>query len=323
MKLKNIIKENIQTLQEAKFDQPTIAYHGTSSEYLNTILSQGLIPKKNAGWGSGLGGDITKRSLDAIGGVYFTTDLRYAQSATNPSEFYNSLYVIASLQPKSFFEDEDNIITGFERPLREITSGGFGTPNIKEAFRIYYYMLTDHQKKSSLLKAVYLRQPEKIQSLLSQNTRSTDVLEQFILHWSMRVLAYAKKEQRSLEYKLSDELRTMSTVDRSESLNATLDILDEIPDPQTAERLYAKVIEQLTIMLKRLAYAPEQEGKMFRSFRIDSPISYRGNNKIISIVEADPDDKELIVHYGRFPSSVMRDFEMFYPSDEGWEWVKG
>jgi RNA:NAD 2'-phosphotransferase (TPT1/KptA family) len=49
MKLQNIFKDNIESIMEAKFDRPILAFHGTSSRYLDTILSQGLVPQKNDG----------------------------------------------------------------------------------------------------------------------------------------------------------------------------------------------------------------------------------------------------------------------------------
>jgi len=315
MRLKDIIN-----LVEAKIDSPIVALHGTSSEYVSSILSQGLIPQKNTGFGSGLGGDMHRRSMDSVGGVYLTTDVTYARTAAAQvtKEMYNPLFVITSVQPKSFYEDEDNIVGNFERGMKQVTRGGFG-PDLKRVFSTYYDVVHDNDLSSYVSNAILANLSQEQKELLSRNSRAKDLVVEFVEKWTQRVLSHAVTTERGLEYKFGDILRTKG-LDRDRTVDIASDILINLPRQQQAEQEYMRIIEKLTVALKRHAYSPNREGDMFRSFRIDGPIGYRGNNKIIGIVEIDLDDDEFLVHYGNVPGIIKTQLEAIFET-KSWEWL--
>lgn len=112
-------KASINT-DEARTLSPTILmYHGTSSEFLRSILKNGLTPGKFGRWTQeDEDTSENQRSRKSYGGVYFTVNVMTARaSASNlimkkygpwANRKANPLYICAEIQPQSVLPDEDS-----------------------------------------------------------------------------------------------------------------------------------------------------------------------------------------------------------------------
>lgn len=309
MKLKTIIKENIQTIQEARFDQPIMAFHGTRPEYLRTILSQGLVPQKNPGFGSsGGGGDYNSHSLSPVGGVYFTTDYGYAEHAVSTP---NKLIVVASLQPKSFFADEDSVIFNFNKALRK------EVPTARDLVETYYLVNVDNDVSEviGLVREIISSLPNDQREMVKQSTRGFDSIVAVVKTWLTRKIAHLKAsgELRPSAFR---GILSVSNVNPDQIQQLENSIIEDIPRTNSAESDFNSAMETLTIILRKTAM--QNMGDRMHTFRIPMAVGYRGNNKIVGVVEVDADSKELIVHYGTSElKNVKRIFDAF---NQGYSW---
>lgn len=99
-------------LERAKFAKDkVIAYHGTSKKNLESIIKNGLIMNHGE---DGLGsGEYDERgfgySFEPHEGVYFSTTYRFAVNSARNVDHDNPIVIIAQIQMKSSYLDEDDI----------------------------------------------------------------------------------------------------------------------------------------------------------------------------------------------------------------------
>jgi hypothetical protein len=93
--------------------QRVIMYHGTSANNLNSILNNGLVPfPKKRVWDTDTydnDSGFDHPSKASIGGIYLTTNLLTATSASTKAKG-NQLLVVLSIHPYSTVADEDDFL---------------------------------------------------------------------------------------------------------------------------------------------------------------------------------------------------------------------
>lgn len=293
-------------LTEAKFSSPSIMFHGTSSKHLRSILSQGLHDRNlGSGYGSGVSGSAYNRDMTAIGGVYLTASLRVAQSAasSSTSSNENSVIVVTSVQPESGYADEDDI----DILVKEAIGRQMSSMNA-----LMMYAENKYRKKNHA-DILLDRLPMRIGALLDKQPGVDNLMNEMLQAFLARNLAYDLRNPSQAfmshpKYLLADELniRDPEAIDQ-----AFEQLLDDIGSPQEAERRYRKVLERLTIALKRFAYDKGVNVKALSttlsgsSLRVPTGIGFKGNNKIVSIIEVDDASRSFLVHYDRGIASQM------------------
>lgn len=107
----------ITLLEKAKFSKEKMtAYHGTSGDYLHSILKKGLLKNHSPdGLGTGDYSDLGF-TFDPHEGVYATSTPVKAVNFANNIDSSNPLVIVLQVQPKSINLDEDEIfsVLGFE-----------------------------------------------------------------------------------------------------------------------------------------------------------------------------------------------------------------
>lgn len=269
----------INQITEAKFSKPTVAFHGTSSAFLKSILKTGMNPNpKNKKWDTDPNARSDRHSLVSLTGTYWTTNLYTAtKSASNTSEKFggNKLYVIANIQLGSAKSDEDDIMGSFEREyiyaLKQFTNPEYTTyllnlyteypdsyQKAKEIFtKEYHNYITKNQNKPI---------PEKLLSAaFDANTFRKFAYENNLIKYDLEM--YQKNNK-----------------------------IGEIPDKSQAEQTLRNIKEKLTIY-----YREPIKNSFDQKFRITNPITFRGNNRIthiLELVDKDTDGTIFKLKYG-------------------------
>lgn len=288
------------TLHEARFSSPVEMYHGTSSNHLRSILSQGLSPEHSGGYGSDVGGRVNQRDMTAIGGVYLTTSLRTAQSAASSSGG-GDLIVVVSVQPKSGYADEDDIDM--------LISSAIGRQSPKEQLTRYAMMKYQGANYSD---EVISRLPESVVGLLDRQGDKETIVRRVHMAYLARSLSYSLRDSGSFlgnpAYILADVLGIRDDIEETFD-----ELLEDIGTPQEAETAYREVLERLSIMLKRYSYDSDinpmalNSGPLGGSIRMEEGIGFRGNNKITAIIEVDEEARSFDVYYVRQDISPVID----------------
>lgn len=304
------LTEAIQ-INEAKFSEPIIAYHGTKYENLQTILSQGLVASRSgSGWGSSIGGNENQKDKKAVGGVYFTTSPHTAMRATRGEK---KLLVIAQVQPRSSYSDEDDIDMDLERAMKRTVN-----TNSMDIMLTEYLVLRDMpDSQTDKMVDVFVDNLEgRYQDLLSRNTGYNDLIKDYIYTGLQRILAqkFSRIDNPFLSMnRVHGNIRSLYNVDRDDAMAFVKDEVENFMSAPRAEIEHKKVIEDMTIALKRTAYDSNYMDRIStltgRTFRIDEDITYRGANKILAISVMNSMDSIEDVVYGEIPSSAYSQLE--------------
>lgn len=253
---------------------PVIAYHGTLAKHLESILDQGLVAnKEGGGWGSSEGGSARQRSLQALPGVYITTDIVTGLLATSLSPG-RKLLVIINAQPRSAVIDEDPVDVEIEKAITNAVESEGSTAEYYELFI---------QSPRNEIRGLMYDLPEEMTDLLSRNR-------------DMAKIIYS-----AIRYNLERELSYGAHADISDKR-----LRQNIPDPRTAEANYRKVLDRITASLKRLGYENTNQSKNADSLRIRGDVGFSGKNRILCILSYDDfSDNSYRVEYGKVPEKTI------------------
>ena len=244
-----------ELISEAKFSSPIIAYHGSTGDNLSSILSDGLLlDKSGGGWGSSITGSARQRSMNALPGVYLSRKITTAVLASMYHQG-KKLLVILQVQPRSMVIDEDEIANIIEQVITQVVEDEGSTADYYERF-----MKSPREEIRGFMYDV----PAKIQDLLSRNRNM------------------AKIVFKAIRYNLERELSYQGSEEISDS-----NLKNNIPDSQTAEINYRKILDRMTSSLKRLGYGDDQTED---SLRMKGDIKFHGKNRILCILSYDSFD---------------------------------
>lgn len=299
-------------LLEARFSPPIIAFHGSDISNLRSILSQGLSTSRTGyGFGSNIGGSVDKRDMGAVGGIYFSTSIASARRAaqSNPA-----VIVVAQVQPMSSYADEDDIVLDLERAV----NSAYNRLSVGERLGTYTIMkYLSHPFSAKVIDRFLRSLPHSYVELLERQPRGRIIIKEFIIAHLQRIISY-EAQGRDEFWRVGDSfVSSITGMSREETENIGRMAEQDIPSPREAEMEYKEELERMTIALKRTAYDKEinpramKGGIMGSTFRIDDDITYRGNNRIISVVVLHS-DREYDIMYGDLPDSVRKEIEEGY-----------
>lgn len=155
----------LEILQERRIQRTTYMYHGTSSVFLDSILTNGLLP--NPGHKSWVG----FQDLPSLGGVYISADENTAiEAAEAAAEIHGGepIIITISVVTASGTPDEDDVIDRVLKRSYEISKGQYKSiiapeyeivKSFKQNFKISD--VTIHVIKQIISTAVKILQQEK------------------------------------------------------------------------------------------------------------------------------------------------------------------
>lgn len=284
------------------------AYHGTSSDKLSTILSQGLKSSLGGGYGSDIKGDFNNRSKTPIGGVYVTEDLNYARMAGKRMAVQNSANLVLieiEVDSDDIVPDEDMVANRLEAAL------AFNNPtNIFPIFQYWMnlkYLNTDKTEeiKDNIIKSLRTVFSESMQDI------DSNILLNYALHYYERKVSYLNQSNQT---KTMDSIETIAKFGTNqfetndEVKEFTESVINNIPTSVQVEKNYLNQLDIMTRKLKNIIQSSSGRG----NFRIPQDVGFNGSTKILSIVEEQKDDEvKYIIHYGKPSDEMKRGIESF------------
>ncbi len=256
---------------------PIIAYHGTTSKFLPTIVNHGLSPRKEDK--KNVWQDEEQDFLDSLPGVYMTTNVHtaanYAKEAV--SKFGGNPLVFAiQAVPQSAFADEDNLdfttlfqTMVFERDLLRQLIFFYLTENMGEYNKIKYEFAdkAHHRFLSNIPEGK--PKPQINLNLLGQ------IFDLMFLKWGTKL----NRANFSSLVELLFQSGKFNTEQETEMF--VRDKLDDMRH-EYSEATMKQLQDALT---KYYAINTRSKGFMASEFRIDQTIGFSGRNKIVGIAE--------------------------------------
>jgi len=276
-------------LFEAKFSRPSTMFHGTSSVFLRKILKMGLVPSPSERrWGEE-SGNWNSPSLESYPGVYFAEEVHRAFSSSFNTVYKfggNSVIVVASIQQRSGLPDEDSVI-------KYLDSNTLQNDQVVKNLFLSLFTNDPKYKNDSLVYSQYLKWLDNLSYSLEMDLKhSSDATFQLFRAFVARRFSYYK----NIVHYLSPEIE------------------NRIPSKEEAERFFRRVFDVFLIKIKRLAVNRNMD-KSDHTLRVTGPVTYRGQNRILSIyeditIEEDRRIGQVVfkVHYGK----PMTEFERGY-----------
>lgn len=279
----------INQITEAKYAKPVQAFHGTSSTFLKSILKNGMIPNpKKKKWDTDKQATSYRHSRVSLSGSYWTTNpYTMISSANNTKDKFggNPLYIIANIQLGSAKADEDNIVPALEREyiyaLKQFTN-----PEYTNYLLNLFIEYPDSYQKA---KEIFIKEYHNYLTKNPNKPIPEKLLARAFDANTFRKFAY---EYNLIKYDLE--------------LYQKYNKIKELPTKSEAEQYLNKIKEQIT------SYYTETVNDTFnQTFRVTTPITYRGNNRITHIIEnlSKPDfsQKILKIHYGN-ENTIPKEF---------------
>lgn len=292
----------IKDLFEAKFKKPITMYHGTTSEFLSSILKQGMVPNpKRKKWDTDPDVSLTTQSRASLEGSYWSSNLITASSsASNTKNKFggNPILIIADIQTQSAKADEDNITYDLKRQYDDSFGGSYsGNPRL--VAEVFY----DSQEYYQKAKEKFIKNSHDSMSN-SNNLKPVpvDLLSQVFDALSLRIIAHGIREAKGDDY--------WSPIKRVKNKPET------IPTVEETERNLLNLKDKVTRYYRE---STTNTGQFSHTLRITDPVTFGGANKITHIMEI-PDsyfkDKKyiqppIILHYGNknLPEKFMSDYK--------------
>lgn len=292
----------LRQITEAKFRKSITMYHGTSSVFLQSILSNGLVPDpKKKKWDTDPGVSLGTHSRVSLSGSYWTGNLITAtSSARNTTEKFggNNLIVIAQIQTQSAMADEDKITFSLKWEYDDAFGGNFSeNPHMIAA--TYYDTREYYQKaKDKFIKSVH----EKLSDSNEQKPVPEKLLANTFDALSLRIIAHGINDAKGDTY--------------WSPLNRVKNKPDNIPTVSQTEQNLLDLKDKLTRYYRESAIDTQA---FSHTLRVTKPVNYRGANRITHIVEI-PDgyfksgeyiQPPIISHYGStdLPEKFMNDWK--------------
>ena len=281
----------IQQILEAKFLKPITMFHGTSSNFLKSILKHGMVPNpKDKKWDTDDQVSLTASSLVSLEGSYWASNLFTAKTSADSTvdKFGgNIIIVIAQIQTGAAKADEDNISYTIPK-FYDYAFGGIYSKNPTLVAQVFYNNKNYYeQKKKQFVKEIH--------SEFTDNKNKpipTDLLEELFDTFSLRVISYGIKDAKGDDY--HSPLKGIKPT-------------PNIPSTDEMERELLIMKDKLTKYYRETA---KDTGQSRHTLRITEPVTFGGASRITHIVEIPKnykiDQTPLILHYGS--PSLPREF---------------
>jgi hypothetical protein len=150
--------ESVQAALTERHHTPVqLVWHGTSSKFLKSILHTGLNPfPKQKVWAEDPAAeqDLSMHSRKSVGGTYLARNFGTASGAAQQaiSKFGGeAIVILAQIQPRSAFADEDDIVNIVFRALESVQHIYLGSGGHDIAKLFGYYLFSDDETKKQII----------------------------------------------------------------------------------------------------------------------------------------------------------------------------
>lgn len=254
---------------EAKFRQPHIMYHGTSSVFLRSILKNGLVPnpaKKR--WDADEQENQSVFNRASLDGSYWASNYMTASSsATNTRNKFggNSIILIAQIAEQSSYADEDSIDNDIKSAMNQTVAEI--RPGIRADFWLtlgpeYFGQDASERNKVRTIFMNKLHDTLKTSDKHPPNRKITDGLLDVLM---LRTIAYETRNGMQVSHWVPDR------------------DMPEIPPIQEIEKTLTFYRDQLTRTYRKTALHTED---MFNhTLRVPMTVGFSGANKILWIIQ--------------------------------------
>lgn len=265
-------------LVERRRAPQTTVFHGTSSEFLPKIMSQGLIPiedPEKKPWGYDPSATFTSVSRASIGGTYLTDNLMTASSAAGRAvRKFGGQEVIVAAQVSlgSAYADEDDLTYWLRAaiPGREDSELNIAELYIQEAL---FPESTDSRRLKMEFKEAFLNSMKgRVGELWDPELegRLRQLLEDYYRVVLARFAAYV--DDRTFKRAVSYDARASEQYDWETALELR-------PGREQAETDWRAMLDQLTRTLGLLGVPKSYALTM----RMMEPVGFTGRNRIVAI----------------------------------------
>lgn len=292
-----------KALSEASKQQPVIAYHGTSSKFLNSILNHGVAPSPGEKvWQDDSAASSSHFSRASLEGSYWTENFMTAMSAaSNATRKFpgQRMIVVAQISKKSAFADEDSITSALSRHFKNTLSNVLG---VRAAHNIGYALAGFLENPSLFEEAKDLFAKQLHEELAESDKHKPNI--------SFLSSVFETILNRNAVYQFDEDpsgfKRGFFQIVEDADWNSW-SIEDYIhPNNKTYwDKEVSKALEQLT-----RTYTKEKYSEWNPTFRVTQTVGFRGKNKILAILILQ-DEKEYVWKkvYGSVPDKFRRDHE--------------
>ena len=285
----------VHELLEAQFRQPHVMFHGTSTVFLRTILSQGIVPNpKQRRWDTDHHNNVSTFSRISLPGSYWTSNLLTATGAAHNTKTKfggEELLVIAQIAEQSAYADEDSIGSPIQWAVGD-TMRKFCPGIVTDALHFLASLLLAPRDpaQADQIRAYFAEKLHEHLEGSEQQPINRAVTDELLETLVLRHLAYMAKSGERMRYILGDAAESI-----------------DIPSVDEMEHRLLDLRERLTRSYRRTA--KHEHGSFSHTLRLNLPVSYRGANRILAVLELPPyryvDGKSevdpLILHYGQLP----------------------
>lgn len=279
------MQNNLAAYFEGKFEKPQIYYHITKISNLRSILKQGLIanPKERTY------PDGTDNAT--FGGIYFSKYLNYALNIGADLNNESRLLVICKLTKSSTVHDEDyiiNILHRMEFSFSDKLSAVFNI-ELNTAGQLAAYVYAAYKHNKTLYKQIESIFFEEIRLELNipDNKKIREKAFSYLLRYAFFYDAnYINDIQYGLEQFHNEDNRLLDS-DLKEIKSALNQLRAE----------GKKYIDLITKETRGFS----SDGEISRRIIFKDNITFKGNNKIIGIIQLDMNanlTKKITIHYG-------------------------
>lgn len=320
-----------------------IMYHGTTGKFLRSILKVGLQPNtKQKVWDEDPNAGFGQVSRVSYGGVYFGQNLMTAKSSGTSAvrklggDF--SILITALIQPRSALPDEDTFTGAIESARTTALSRGgrvlgdhetilveaylqYALNNTKETdtylapfmeylknwfSEIWPISLKDEAKiketMEALLKASMYRKVSHIEERFFKEGTVDSIFNSVLTDVG---LGDKEIEKQNLLGRPSD------WKDPLKKARATYSHLLKPPSKSESEKIFMREVDNLMKFLRRQTL---QKDDINKTYRMMTPVDYKGRNRILSVVSIHLNDDYkkptiLRVHFGKLPSDFLKQWK--------------
>lgn len=291
-----ILSDFSSRLDEARFRQPTLMYHGTTSEVLRSILKQGVMPfPEKRAWAADDNVHAHQTSRVSVGGSYWTVNLSTARlSAIHAKKTLggkNRLIVAAMIQQQSAYSDEDSVNFPLNQALKWVTSRSFGVPDPAWMAGIFFH--AGEGKNRELAITTFI---EKFMEGINRRDKNN-----YTLPRDKAAAIFRAAILRQLSHMSPNERERILSRYDVEGLH--------VPSSEEAEAEFLRLKGDLSRTYKVDVYGRDLH---LTTLRIEQPVGYRGANHVTAVIElvehplGDGHKDYFVLHYGAMPEDFRQ-----------------
>lgn len=306
---------------EAK-SQRNIYYHGTGSQLLPIILSQGLIPNpKKRTWDKDSDSNFFHPSRASLEGIYVTTNLLTATSSAWKAAkrgVHNEIIVVMDLHPYSMAGDEDDHMNSAVVPVPGMLTTEYSLSGVYFPWKVLNTPQLFNMKQAEEYGDYWIKKSRTY----VDNARK-EYIKKFMTHIGFKIKKiHPELEKRIISlaeegFEIAME-RQVSYISDYDYNRYCYDNWDgkcpsqlKKPDKHVAESKWSEFLNRVTKTLKQTSYS---DNDFNNTGRVLEPIGFTGKNKIVCIIEVMPYAKgntSIVIRYGVPPQKLIDDWQRF------------